>query len=296
MRIIIVGFLVPMSLAVAGCRTASTPRATAPAPAATTEPRQTHENLNAVIWTQSSAEYRGVARQAYRMARTQLDAALADRTWTAAVEQTGAFSALPPAVILDLDETVLDNSAFQARQVVDSTPYHAVPYSEDNWNKWCTERKARAIPGAVEFLKYAASRGVTPVYITNRDHAVEGATRDDLARLGIPVDASRDTVLTRHENGWDVTDKSARRQTVAASYRILLLVGDNFEDFVAGTRTSIGERSALEEKYETNWGTKWIVLPNPTYGSWEQAVTIGQSQLTDARVLAAKRTALETDR
>src|SRR5262249_31129368 len=163
----------------------------------------------------------------------------------------------------------------QARQVVDSTPFHGVPYSEDNWNKWCEERKARAIPGAVEFLKYATSRGVTPVYITNRDHAVEAATRDDLARLGIPVDASSDTVLTRHENGWDASDKSARRQAVAASYRVLLLVGDNFEDFVAGTRASIAERAALEEKYEMNWGTKWIVLPNPTYGSWEQAVTIG---------------------
>jgi acid phosphatase len=103
-------------------------------------------------------------------------------------------------------------------------------------------------------------------------------------------------VLTRHENGWDASDKSARRQAVAASYRILLLVGDNFEDFVAGTRTSIKDRAVLEEKYEPNWGTKWIVLPNPTYGSWEQAVTSGESQLTDAQVLAAKRRALETDR
>jgi acid phosphatase len=241
---------------------------------------------------QTATEYRAVARQAYRLARLQLDAALADPTWTAATEQTNV-SGLPPAVVLDLDETVLDNSAFQARQVADSTPFKAVPYSEDAWLKWCEERKADAIPGAVDFVKYAASRGVTPVYISNRDHGVEDATRDVLARLGIPVDPSRDTVLTRHENGWDASDKSARRQFVASSFRILLLVGDNFEDFVAGTRTSIADRAALEQKYDAYWGTKWIVLPNATYGSWEQAVTVGLERPTDAHVLAAKYAALK---
>ena len=132
----------------------------------------------------------------------------------------------------------------------------------------------------MEFLAYARSRGVTPIYITNRDHAVEQATRDVLTRLGAPVDTSRDAVLTRHENGWDSSDKSARRAFVATSYRILLLVGDDFGDFVAGARTTLSERAALERKYADKWGTRWIALPNPTYGSWEQALDPRPSGVT----------------
>jgi 5'-nucleotidase (lipoprotein e(P4) family) len=266
-----------------------------------TEPRHTHENLNAVLWMQTGAEYKAATQQAYRLARVQLDAALADPAWTAAVEQSTTSSALPAAIVVDLDETVLDNSGFQARLVADSTPYRAISYTEDAWNRWCEERKAGAIPGAVEFLKYARSRGVTPIYITNRDHAVEDATRDVLARLGVPVETSGDTVLTRHENGWDASDKSERRRFVAASFRILLVIGDNFEDFVAGTRTSIADRTALAQKYADYWGTKWIVLPNPTYGSWETAITFGETlpedpQSRDARILELKNRRLDLKR
>src|SRR3954466_15149595 len=201
-------FALLLCLTLASCHSASQ-HAPASAPAAAAAaPRRTHENLNAVVWTQTSAEYRAVARQAYRIARVQLDAALADPSWTAATEQAAA-AALPPAVILDLDETVLDNSAFQARMFGDWTPFRAIPYSEDAWNRWCDERKAGAVPGAIDFLTYAASRGVTPIYVSNRDHAVEPATRDVLTRLGAPVDDARDTVLTRHENGWDASDKTA---------------------------------------------------------------------------------------
>jgi acid phosphatase len=270
----------------AACRTVSTPPPqTVPAPAVA--PVQSHENLNAVLWMQTAAEYRATAEQAYRLAALQLDAAIRDTAWTAAVEQTGDVTALPPAVVLDLDETVLDNSAFEARQMRDG-----LPFSEEAWNRWCEERSARAIPGAVRFLQLSKSLGVTPIYITNRDHTVEDATRDVLVKLGAPIDTSRDTVLTRHENGWEASDKSARRRFVADSYRILLLLGDNFEDFAPGTQGSIADRAALTDKYDSYWGTKWIVLPNPTYGSWEQAITFGQGRLTEEQTLAAKFRAL----
>jgi len=236
---------------------------------------------------QTAAEYRASAVQAYRLAALQLEAAVRDRAWTAAVEQTGDVMKLPPAVVLDLDETVLDNSAFEARQMRDGQPF-----SEAAWNRWCEERSARAIPGAVQFLQLSKSLGVTPIYITNRDHNVEDATRDVLIKLGAPIDTSRDTVLTRYENGWDASDKSARRRFVADSYRILLLLGDNFEDFAPGTQGSVADRAALADKYVTYWGTKWIVLPNPTYGSWEQAITSGQGKLTEEQTLAAKYRAL----
>jgi len=271
----------------AACRTASTPAPqTTPAPAATSG-RQTNENLNAVLWMQTAAEYRATAEQAYRLAAQQLDAAIRDTAWTAALEQTGDLATLPLAVVLDLDETVLDNSAFEARQMRDGQPF-----SEDVWNRWCEERSARAIPGAMKFLQLSKSLGVTPIYITNRDHKVEDATRDVLIKLGAPIDTSRDTVLTRHENGWEASDKSARRRFVADRYRILLLLGDNFEDFAPGTQGSVADRAALMDKYDTYWGTKWIVLPNPTYGSWEQAITSGQGRLSEEQTLAAKFRAL----
>ena len=291
----LVAMLVAAVLLGAGCQaTSSRPPATTPAtPAAGSRgaERHTHENLNAVLWMQTSAEYRASTIQAYRLARLQLDAALADPRWTAAIEQTGDAAALPPAVVLDLDETVLDNSAFQAREVRDSAPY-----SDAAWARWVEERKAGLIPGALDFLEYARSRGVAPIYVTNRDHAGETATRDVLETLHVPIETRHDGVLTRHENGWDASDKSTRRQFVASSYRILLLVGDNFEDFVAGTRASIAERAALMQKYGDYWGTKWIVLPNPTYGSWEQAITLGLAPTEDAAALARKYAALDTKR
>jgi 5'-nucleotidase (lipoprotein e(P4) family) len=287
------GVVIAIVVALAGCgpRSGGPSVAQAPATPAAHSTRHTHENLNAVLWMQTAAEYRASAIQAYRLAQLQLDAALRDPAWSAAIEQTGDASSLPPAVILDLDETVLDNSAFQARAVQETSTY-----SDDAWNRWAEERKAGAIPGAIEFLTYAKRRGVTPFYVTNRDHQVEDATRDVLARLGVPVTVERDAVLTRHENGWDASDKSSRRQSVAENYRVLLLIGDNLEDFVAGARGSVVDRTALMQKYESFWGRKWIVLPNPTYGSWETALTFGTTRPADAQTLAAKYRALNLAR
>jgi 5'-nucleotidase (lipoprotein e(P4) family) len=261
------------------------------APAAARPAGHSHENLNAVLWVQTAAEYRALAIQAYRLAEVQLDAALGDPSWTAATEQTGEVKSLPPAVILDLDETVIDNSAFEARLVHDKSPY-----SEQAWSQWVEERKAGAIPGALEFLSYAKSHGVTPFYVTNRDHKNEAATRDVLAKLGAPIASGQDVVFTRHENGWDDSDKASRRRAAAAKYRVLLLIGDNFEDFISGTRASVTDRDALMRKYDAFWGRRWIVLPNPTYGSWESALTFGLTQPSDEQTLAAKYRALKLER
>jgi acid phosphatase len=272
-----------------GCRTGSP---THPAAARALEPRS-QENLNAVLWMQTSAEYRESARQAYRIAAMQLDAALRDPAWTAAVEQPRSDSTLPPAVVLDLDETVLDNSAYEARLVHDGRAY-----SEDDWNRWCEERKAGAVPGAIEFLTDAHDRGVTAIYISNRDHSVEQATRDVMVRLGAPIESASDTVLTRHENGWESSDKGPRRQFAAGRYRILLLIGDNLEDFVSipADAKSVAGRDALARSYDARWATRWIMLPNPMYGSWEQAITAGVAPTDDAGALRRKFDALRVDR
>src|SRR5205085_1575509 len=130
------GVLIGIVTVVAACGVRSSGPTVSPAPRASRGERQTHENLNAVLWMQTAVEYRASALQAYRLAQLQLDAALRDPAWTAATEQSGDPSPLPPAVILDLDETVLDNSAFQARQIQD-----VAPYSNDAWNRWAEERK-----------------------------------------------------------------------------------------------------------------------------------------------------------
>ena len=105
--------------------------------------RDTHEQLQGTLWMQTAAEYRVLARTTYREAGDAVSKALADTSWTAAVEQTADASALPPAVILDLDETVLDNSRFQGEQTL-----RREPYSPTLWTDWVELKKADAIPGA----------------------------------------------------------------------------------------------------------------------------------------------------
>lgn len=244
--------------------------APAPAPVAGEGPDSTNaaEGLDAVLWTQTSVEYRATASQAYVLARLQLDRALADPSWTAATEQVGRpLAGLPPAIILDADETVLDNAAFQARLIEDRDVYN-----EANWAAWVNERKATAVPGAVAFTQYARERGVTVFYVTNRNAPEEPATRDNLAALGFPLDPARDTVLTRRERPEWVSDKTTRREHVAKEFRVLLLVGDDLGDFLPN-RGTVAERDARVAPYAEWWGTKWIALPNPMYGSWMSALT-----------------------
>jgi len=222
---------------------------------------------DSVVWFRTSVEYRATALQAYRLAALMLDRALADRQWTAALEQTGDFASKPPAVILDVDETVLDNSESEERNIREGTVY-----SEARWAEWCHERKAAPIPGALEFTRAAAAKGVAVFYVTNRDRALEQATRDNLAAYGFPLDSGRDTVFTRAERPeWASSEKSSRRSRVAQDFRILLLIGDDFGDFVAGARVTLAERRALVDAHAAMWGVRWIALPNPMYGSWKTA-------------------------
>jgi acid phosphatase len=244
-------------LASGACASRTAAPATAPAKAALPD---------SVAWFRTSVEYRAVTVQAYRLAGLMLDRALTDRTWTAALEQTGDFGSKPPAVILDIDETALDNSESEERSI-----RAGVPYTEERWAAWCNERKATPIPGALEFTRAAAAKGVTVFYVTNREHALEQATRDNLAAYGFPLDPARDTVLTKNEQpGW-ASEKSSRRSLIAQDYRILLLIGDDFGDFVQGARGTLAARKELSDAHAAMWGVKWIALANPMYGSWKTA-------------------------
>ena len=175
--------LLSFALLLSAC--ASTPTALPPPAMTATAATGVHDNLNATLWMQSAAEYQAAALGSYAQARHALDAALADTAINAlpVSEQSQGFESLPPAIITDADETLIDNSPFQARRIRDGGDFDPA-----TWAAWSNERKARAIPGAVAFAQYAARRGVTVYYVTNRDHASEyQATADNLRALGFPL-------------------------------------------------------------------------------------------------------------
>jgi acid phosphatase len=135
--------------------------------------------LLAALWTQRSVEYRANAITVFALARIRLDEALADKSWTAApAEQKGDYQNLPPAVVLDVDETLLDNSLYQVWMMKNNQTF-----STKTWNQFCADQVALAVPGAVEFTKYADSKGVKVFYISNRDASTEKATRENMERL-----------------------------------------------------------------------------------------------------------------
>jgi acid phosphatase len=244
--------------------------------------RDTHENLNAVLWMQSAVEYRAAALGAYARAQSLLDRALDRVDQTAALEQLGEPLPAPTAVILDVDETVLDNSPYQGEQV----RQRATRFDQALWTRWVTAARADPIPGVVEFLTHARERGVKAVFVTNRDATTEkAATIENLRRLGL--DANAENVLCSGERGW-TRDKRVRRDFVAKQYRILLLIGDDLGDFVPVQGLSLDQRAKLLDEHKSYWQDRWVVVPNPAYGSWEVAIAAGAAE-GDAGVLERKR-------
>jgi len=245
--------------------------------------------LNAALWTQRSVEFKANALAAFALARVRLDQALADPTWTAAPkEQTGAYQSLPPAVILDIDETILDNSGYQAWMTLKDTTFDA-----KTWNAYVNTVSSLAIPGAVEFATYADGKGVKVFYISNRTAEEEAPTRKNLEKLGFPLGAPVDTMLmTRKQPDWG-SAKGTRRAYIAKSYRILLNVGDNFGDFVDEYRGSEAERLKMFEAHKPRWGREWIMIANPTYGSFESAPFGHDFKLSNGERRKAKRGVLD---
>ena len=247
--------------------------------------RDSHEGLNGVLWVQTAAEYQTLARVAFSLAKSALDNALQDKSWTAALEQTGSgdYSSKNEAIIVDIDETILDNSPYQARLVKERSTFN-----KDLWKLWTEKHIAAPVPGADDFLKYANSRGVTVFYITNRDTSEEADTRRNLSDLNLPIRADLDVVLTKNENNWTSSDKSQRRAKVCEDFRVLLLIGDDLGDFVSGAKDSPQKRVQLAQKYNSYWGVKWILIPNPLYGSWESALYGNDYNLSDKDILDKK--------
>jgi len=223
--------------------------------------------LMAALWTQRAIEYKGNALTVFALARIRLDEALADKSWTAAPgEQKSDYQNLPPAVVLDIDETLLDNSAYQVWMMKNNQAF-----STKTWNQFCAAQMSTAIPGAVEFTRYADSRGVKVFYITNRDAVTETDTRANMQKLGFPMGGNVDTFLMQNEKPEWTGAKSTRRAVVTGGYRVLLNIGDNFGDFDDRYRTSEAERAKAFEADMPYWGKQWLVIANPTYGSFDTA-------------------------
>jgi len=226
-----------------------------------------NDMLLATLWTQHSVEYKGNALTVFALARIRLDEALADKNWTAApVEQKGDYQNLPPAVILDIDETLLDNSRYQVWMLRNNQTF-----STKTWNQFCAAQVSTAIPGAVEFTKYADSKGVKVFYITNRGVETEKDTRENMAKLGFPMGANVDTFLMQNGKPDWGSAKGTRRAVITKDYRVLLNIGDNFGDFDDRYRTSAAERQKAFDSDMAYWGRQWLMIANPTYGSFDTA-------------------------
>ena len=228
---------------------------------------QANDNLNAVLWDQTAVEAKATMAQAYVLARIRFDEALADKSRTADPSvQSGDFANKPPAVVLDVDDTVLNTSQYQAWNVKGGTSF-----SPKTWTAYVKAKIDSAIPGAVEFTQYAASKGAKVFYVSNRTKEEEPATAERLKELGFPMGDNVDTLLTAKEMADWGSAKSTRRAYIAKDYRLLLLVGDNLGDFTDAYKGSIEERQKVFDDNASHWGKDWIALPNPTYGSWESA-------------------------
>jgi 5'-nucleotidase (lipoprotein e(P4) family) len=229
------------------------------------------EQLNATLWMQVAPEYRAITQQVYKAASEKI---AAPSKGSAALEQSAVaddvLTRLPGAVVLDLDETVLDNTIYQARLLRDRTVYNA-----KSWGDWVAAGEAEALPGAREFIARARGLGLAVFYITNRDCTAppptsadpcpaKTATMRNLVALGIDPQPDPSRMLLRGERPeWTNSSKTARRAFVAANYRIVALVGDDLGDFT-DPQAYAGDRERLEPRF----GNTWFLLPNPIYGSW----------------------------
>ena len=290
------------ALALAACQRAPAPEtttgegaATPAAAAAAAKPATNgaNDNLNAVLWMQASAEYQAATTTVYRAAADKLAVALAEKNWDALVpgERGNAATGLKPAVIMDVDETVLDNSPYQARLVRDGKAYDEV-----TWDAWVAEKKAKPVPGVVEFAKAAAAKGVTILYLSNRAVHLKDATIANLKAVGMPV--KDDSVFLGlgtvvdgcEQNG---SEKDCRRRLAGQQYRVLMQFGDQLGDFVQVVANTREGRDQLLDEYGDWFGERWWMLPNPTYGSWEPATFNNDWSQPEQARREAKRAALD---
>ena len=216
---------------------------------------RSRENTMGALWYQNAAEVDALYQQGYNVATSRLKELLKQPTDK------------PYSIVLDLDETVLDNSPYQVQNVKDGTAFNP-----KNWDAWVKKAAAKAVPGAKEFLQYAHQNGVQIYYVSDRDASQVDATIKNLEKEGIPVQGKDHLMFL--EKG--VKSKEGRRQKVQETTNLVMLLGDNLVDFADFSKTSAEERSKKLEELKNEFGEKFIIFPNPMYGSWESTVYNGK--------------------
>ncbi|MCI5192452.1 MAG: hypothetical protein D3915_04915 [Candidatus Electrothrix sp. AU1_5] len=245
------------------------------------------EMFLSVLWAQASAEWNMASQQAFHLATLNLEKALHDPSWTAALEQQENYHSLPPAVIVDVDETLLDNSPLAARLILAEKEY-----DPQLWLEWVKESSAAPMPGAVSFIRCAKEKDVAVFYVTNRK--VKNETVRNIKNV-IDPDVKPEQVLCKKERPEWGSDKTSRRAFLAEKFRILLLIGDDYNDFAFLGKSSPEERIGKAVKQKKYWGKKWILISNPVHGSWKTALYGHDYSLTGEEKLKRKYQLLRTN-
>lgn len=204
------------------------------------EAKESDAILFSTLWLQNAPEATIARKQAYQWAEKQMAENL----------QRYSKSKKPWAVVLDLDETVLDNSPYEARLIQEGGSF-----SPETWDAWVAEANADLLPGAADFLNKAAEMGLAVFYISNRDQAGLGATIKNMARYQLPFADSAHVLLKT-----DSSDKTARRLKVEENHKIILLLGDQMGDFA--------EAEQLEAMPADSLNNHFVLIPNPMYGAF----------------------------
>ena len=203
--------------------------------------------MYAVLYQQRAAEYRALCYQAFNVAKYQLEKRVK--------EKKGAKKL---SVVVDIDETMLDNSPYEARNIVQGKSY------PEGWDEWVKEGSAEAVPGAIDFMIFAKSLGVEVFYVSNRKEKNFDITLKNLQKLGFPFAQGDHLFLKR-----DTSSKKARRERVEEHTEIVMLIGDNLADFSEiYENAGMQERKDITDRFSEKFGSKFIVLPNASYGDW----------------------------
>jgi 5'-nucleotidase (lipoprotein e(P4) family) len=228
------------------------------------------------LWLQSSAEAKALIYQAFNIARLRLDQDLK--------RKGRKYNSKKRAIVVDVDETIVDNSPYQAKNILIGREY-----TSSNWAEWIDLANAKALPGAVEFLNYAKSRGVEVFFITNRKVRGYDATLKNLKELGFPV--TKKNLFLREGKSHS---KEVRRQRVLKTHRFVLLMGDTLGDFGPFfEKQSFDKRDKLVDQYRQEFGRKFIILPNPMYGEWLGSVYDYNYELSNSAKKKIRRSKLK---
>jgi 5'-nucleotidase (lipoprotein e(P4) family) len=229
----------------------------------------------ASIYQQRAAEYRALCYQAYNVARLKLDMALKQP------------HKKPLAVVTDIDETLLDNSPYDAKRAINNQDFDL-----KEWKEWTAKAICDTVPGAAAFFKYAASKKVEVFYITNRDEDERPGTLKNLALYGLPY-VNNEHLLLKDKS----SSKETRRLKVLDTYEIVLLCGDNLPDFDAlyDNHPAEENRKAITDKLMKDFGDKYIIIPNADYDDWESAIFQYNNKLSNAQKDSIIKTKLKID-